>query len=385
MSVTAPAGFAASGGSAGIKPDGSPDLALILAASPIPAAAVFTTSRTAAPPVHLGRRTIQGGRLRSIVVNSGCANAGTGAAGLVDAEQMRTAAAEAIGSVPDEVLVCSTGPIGPRVPVGRIGAALPELVAGAGATPDHGLRAARAIMTTDTVPKQAVSDRSGWRVGGMAKGAGMVRPDMATMLAFLTTDAVVEAAVLDRALRRAVDVTFHCLTIDGCRSTNDTVAVMASGESGVVPVEAELETAITEVCRSLARQMAADAEGATRVVDLAVRGTASDSDARTLAMAITDSALVRSSFYGADPNWGRILGALGVTPVPVDPDAVEISYEGVVMARGGIALPVDEAEVSALMSGDFSVEVIVGEGPGRAEIVTTDLTPDYVRFNGERS
>lgn len=385
MSVTAARGFVAGGAHGGIKPSGELDLAYLAAAGPVPAAAVFTTSTTAAPPVTRGRRVVAGGRLRAIVVNSGCANAGTGAPGMGDAERMAEAVAGAAGADPSDVLVCSTGPIGTRLPMPGILAAVPGLVASAGAGPEEAGAAARAILTTDTVAKEARVDGDGWVLGGMAKGAGMVRPDMATMLAFLTTDAIVPAATLDRALRRAVGPTFHCLTIDGCQSTNDTVAVLASGESGIEPDEEDLTAALTAACASLARQMAADAEGATRVVDIAVRGAAGDGEARRLAMAVADSALVRSSFYGADPNWGRVLGALGVAGVPVDPASVDVSYQGVAVARGGVATGADEDEVAALMAGDFTVEVTVGDGPGSAAIVTTDLTPDYVRFNGERS
>jgi glutamate N-acetyltransferase / amino-acid N-acetyltransferase len=384
--VVAPAGFVAAGTACGIKASGEPDLSLVAAGSPVPAAAVFTTSRAAAPPVVLGRRVLSSGLLRAVVVNSGCANAGTGEAGLADAEAVSACAAEALGARPGEVLVSSTGPIGPRLPVDRIRGALPGLVDGAGRTPEHALAAARGIMTTDSMPKLAGHlAPAGWRVGGMAKGAGMVRPDLATMLAFVTTDAVFDAPELDAVLRRAVDVTFNCLNVDGCQSTNDTVLVMASGESGIRPDPVEFAAAVTEVCRALSRQMAADAEGASKVVDLRVRGAAGDREARALAMAIADSALVRSSFYGGDPNWGRVLAALGAAGVELDPTAVGIAYEGVPVAGGGVGIGADEDQVAALLAGDFTLDVVVGDGPGAAEVVTTDLTPDYVRFNGERS
>jgi glutamate N-acetyltransferase / amino-acid N-acetyltransferase len=384
--VLAPAGFVAAGVACGIKVSGEPDLSLLAADVPVPAAAVFTTSRAAAPPVVLGRRVLSSCRLRAVVVNSGCANAGTGEAGLADAEAVSACAAAALGAGPAEVLVSSTGPIGPRLPVDRIRGALPGLVEGAGRTPQHALAAARGIMTTDSVPKLADHlAPAGWRVGGMAKGAGMVRPDLATMLAFVTTDAIVDAAELDVALRRAVDVTFNCLNVDGCQSTNDTVVVMASGQSGIRPDPVDFAAGLTDVCRALSRQMAADAEGASKVVDLRVRGAAGDREARALAMAIADSALVRSSFYGGDPNWGRVLAALGAAGVELDPTAVGIAYEGVPVAAGGMGIGADEDRVSALLGGDFTVDVVVGNGPGAADVVTTDLTPDYVRFNGERS
>jgi glutamate N-acetyltransferase / amino-acid N-acetyltransferase len=384
--VVAPAGFATAGTACGIKASGDPDLSLIVADSPVPTAAMFTTSRTAAPPVVLGRRVLAAGRLRAVVVNSGCANAGTGSAGLADAEMVAAAAAEALGAQPGEILVSSTGPIGPRLPVDRIRAALPGLAAAAGRTSDHALLAARGIMTTDSVPKLADHEAAGgWRVGGMAKGAGMVRPDLATMLAFVTTDAIVDAGELDAVLRGAADATFNCLNLDGCQSTNDTVLLMASGAAGVRPDPTEFEAAVTEVCRALSRLMATDAEGASKVVDLSVRGAPGDREARALAMAVADSSLVRASFYGADPNWGRVLAALGTAGVDLDPDAVDIAYQGVPVAAGGVGIGTDENLVSELLAGDFTVDVVVGKGPGAASVVTTDLTPDYVRFNGARS
>ncbi len=391
VSVTAAAGFSANGLHCGIKPDGAHDLSTVYADASVPAAAVFTTSLTAAPPVLLSRRRVAGGTARAVIVNSGSANAGTGAAGYRDAEDMAADLARALGCMPQEVLVCSTGPIGGRLPINDIARAVPDLVAGAGTSPEHGTLAARGIMTTDSVPKEAVVRRSGVTVGGMAKGAGMVRPDMATMLALITTDATVAAAgahhtgPLGDALVRATCRTFNALNIDGCQSTNDTVTLMASGKSGVVLEPAELESMLIEVCQDLAFQMAADAEGASKVVTIEISGAATDNDARQIGMSVADSALVRSSFYGADPNWGRVLGALGVTGVALDVDEIEISYEGTTVARSGVGVGVDEDRLSARLRGDFTLAIRVGSGPGEARVVTTDLTPDYVVFNGERS
>ena len=391
MSVTAAAGFSANGLHCGIKPDGAHDLSAVLAASSVPTAAVFTTSVTAAPPVHLSRSRVAGGSARAIIINSGSANAGTGAAGFRDAEDMTADLARALGCLPQEVLVCSTGPIGGRLPINDITRSIPDLVAGAGTSGQHGTLAARGIMTTDSVPKEAVVSRHGVTVGGMGKGAGMIRPDMATMLAFITTDASVPAAgphntgPLGDMLVRATARTFNALNIDGCQSTNDTVTLMASGESGVVLDPGELESMLVEVCESLALQMAADAEGASKVVTITVSGAASDADARQVGMSVADSALVRSSFYGADPNWGRVLGALGVTGVALDADEVEISYDGTTVARNGVGVGVDEDELSARLAGDFTLAIRIGSGPGEASVVTTDLTPEYVVFNGERS
>lgn len=383
--VTAAAGFLANGVASGIKAGGAPDLSLVTASETVPAAAVFTRSLTAAPSVLLSRERVRSGRARAIVLNSGCANAGTGAAGLRASERMAASAAAALGSPAEDVLVCSTGPIGPVLPVDRIEAAMPVLVAGLGAGEAHGLAAATGIMTTDSVPKQAAAGGDGYVVGGMAKGAGMIRPDMATMLSVLTTDAIADAEILRAVLRAAVASTFNCLNVDGCQSTNDTVILLASGASGVRPGVSDLADGVEAVCRDLARAMAADAEGASKVVTIRVSGAGSDAEARRLGMATADSALVRSSFYGADPNWGRVFGALGVAGVALDPSLVSISYEGVEVCRAGVGVGVDEDALAARLEGDFAVGIVVGDGPGAAEIVTTDLTPDYVRFNGERS
>jgi glutamate N-acetyltransferase / amino-acid N-acetyltransferase len=385
MSVVAAGGFRASGLAAGIKPTGAPDMTLIAADRPVAAAGVFTTSRTAAPPVQVSRRHLAGGTAQAIVVNSGAANAGTGAGGLADALAMAEETARLLGCEVDEVLVCSTGPIGGRLPMDRVLAGIPRLVADLGTEESHAAAAASGILTTDSVTKSATDGGDGWTVGGIAKGAGMVRPDMATMLAFLTTDAVAPAAVLDAVLRPAVDATFNALNIDGCQSTNDTVFLLASGASGVEADPLELAASVESVCRSLARQMAEDAEGASKVVTIVVSGAADDRAARTLGRAIADSALVRSSFYGGDPNWGRVLAALGVAGEEVDVDRVGITYAGVPVCRGGVLAPFDEESVAGLLAGDFTLEVCVGSGGGRSRVLTTDLTPDYVVFNGERS
>ena len=385
MSVVASRGFRAAGTAAGIKASGAHDMALVVADESVAAAGIFTTSRTAAPPVEVSRAHLASGTARAIIVNSGSANAGTGEPGRVDAQAMAAAVAAELGCDPSEIVVCSTGPIGGRLPMDRILGAIPGLVAELGASADHAEEAARGILTTDSVPKTATVARGEWTVGGMAKGAGMVRPDMATMLAFLTTDAVATTQMLHAALSAAADLTFNSLNIDGCQSTNDTVVILASGASGVEPSAEELGGAVEAVCRDLARQMAKDAEGASKVVELQVSGAVDDRSARLLGMGIADSALVRSSFFGGDPNWGRVLAALGVAGEPVDPDHVQIAYDGTVVCRHGVAAPFDDAELSARLAGDFTVSVQVGTGPGRALVTTTDLTPDYVVFNGERS
>lgn len=383
--VTAAAGFRAAGAAIGIKSSGAPDLSLLVADRAVPTVAVFTTSLAAAPPVVLGRSRVGSGSVRAIVINSGIANAGTGEAGLADATAVGAVLAAELGCPEDDVLVCSTGVIGPRLPVDAIAAAVPSLVADLGTDGEHAEAAARGIMTTDSVPKQSVTTGDGWLLGGMAKGAGMIRPDMATMLAYVTTDAVLDTETMWPALKSAVDVTFNCLNVDGCQSTNDTVVLMASGASGVEPDPDAFEKALEKTCADLAMQMARDAEGASKVVTIEVSGAADDGDARELGRSVADSALVRSAFHGSDPNWGRVLGALGVAGVRLDQTKVEISFAGVSVCQAGVAVPVDEDALSARMVSDFGVTIAVGDGSGTARVVTTDLTPDYVRFNAERS
>lgn len=360
-------------------------MSLLVADEAVPTVAVFTRSQAPAPHVDLDRRRLISGRARAVVVNSGCANAATGAAGLADAEAMSAGVAVELDCDSDHVLVCSTGVIGTRLPMDAIMAAIPGLVADLDTDAAHGEAAAHGIMTTDSVPKQAISEGRGWTIGGMSKGAGMVRPDMATMLAFLTTDAVLDVEAMQPILAEAVANTFNCLDIDGCQSTNDTVILMASGVSGVTPDHELFSAALEAVCGDLVRQMARDAEGATKVVAIEVSGAASREDARRLGRQVADSALVRAAFHGADPNWGRVLGALGSAEVALDQSQVAICFAGVPVCSGGVAVDVDEPAVVRAMAGDFEVYISVGEGDGAATVITTDLTPDYVRFNSDRS
>lgn len=387
MSVTAPEGFVAAASAAGLKPGDATDVALIVADPGSVAAAVFTTNRATAAPVTLSRKHLASGAVtRAVVLNSGCANAATGAVGDSHAETMAGTVAGAVGCDVTEVLVCSTGPIGTRLPIERVVAGIEVAAVGLSGDAAAGSAAAEAILTTDSRAKEAVRPGEGYTVGGMAKGAGMIRPDMATMLAVITTDAVADADVLDTALRVAVDQSFHALDIDGCPSTNDTVILWSSGVSGVAADVADLAAVVGEVCSDLARQIAADAEGASRVVTLDIGGAADDDTARRLGRAVADSTLVRSAFHGGDPNWGRIVAALGATDLTYDPDAVAICFEDVPVAAGGTGVDFDEdALVERLANGDFTVSIVVGDGEGTARVLTTDLTPDYVRFNAERS
>jgi len=386
MSVTAPKGFKAAGISAGIKEDGILDLAIVSAPTAVPAAAVFTTNMAAAAPVRLSRRHLAASpTARAVVLNSGCANAATGERGRAVAELTANRTAELLGCSPEEVLVCSTGMIGPHLAPEAMTAGVAAALEDLGEDEESGTKAARAIMTTDSVPKEVVVRADGFTVGGMAKGAGMIRPDMATMLVVLTTDAVAEPQVLDEALRIAVDYSFHALNVDGCPSTNDSVIAMASGASGFTPEPEDLAAALTGAAVDLARRIAADAEGASRVVTLVVTGAIDDAAARRIGRSVADSILVRSSFYGADPNWGRIIGALGEVDEEVDFHDVSIAFAGTTVAREGVGIHFDEDTVSRAMTGDFGVTISVGVGPGTARVFTTDLTPDYVRFNSERS
>ena len=386
MSITFPRGFLASATAAGIKPSGALDLSLVLAAAPVPTAAVFTQNAAAAPPVDLSRRHMaaSGGRVRGVILNSGCANAATGPRGARAARGMASAAAEAVNCRPAEVLVCSTGPIGPHLPMQKIVPAVAQLADQVSDTPEAARRAADGILTTDTFRKEKSADGP-FRVGGMAKGAGMIRPKMATMLAVVTTDARVSPKRLQEVLRQVADETFNSINIDGCESTNDTVILMASGASGVEPSTEDLTEAVRLVCAGLARDIIVDAEESTRVITLRVRGATDSGSARRMGMAIADSDLVRCSFYGGDPNWGRLVAALGACGEKLEASRIGIAYQGIPVASNGMFTGVDLTAVEAELKEDFTVEITVGEGPGAAEILTCDLTPGYVTYNGEPS
>ena len=386
MSVTAAEGFTASGVHCGIKDDGAFDLAMVRSASPASAAAVFTSSSTAAAAVAYGRSVVPGGRLQALVIASGCANAGTGEAGYDAVLQVAESAASAMAVSAEDVLVCTTGPIGALLPVDLVREGLTVGAAELSDASSSGTAAARGILTTDSISKEAVRQAEGYVIGGMAKGAGMVRPDMATMLGFITTDAIVSPTDLHAALRAAVDITFNCLNIDGCQSTNDTVAIMASGTSGIEPALDVFTDELTNVCRDLAWQMASDAEGASRVVTMEITGATTNEDAREIGKSIADASIVRASFYGGDPNWGRLLAAAGASRRGVTTNGFTVAYEGVTVAADGVGVAHDETALNAtLEKGDFTVALSVGAGDGTATIVTTDLTPEYVMFNSERT
>src|SRR3954468_2005422 len=374
MAVTAPGGFVAAGTHCGIKADGAPDLSLVATADgkPVTAAAVFTSDLATAAPVQVSRRHLEAtdGRASAVVLNSGNANAATGESGRDDAERMCAQVAADLGCNASDVLVCSTGLIGIPLPMAVIESGIPPLVAARAS--DGGADAAEAIRTTDTVRKEVVVQGPGFTVGGMAKGAAMLAPNMATMLAVLTTDAAVDSGGLDAALEAAIADSFNSLSVDGCTSTNDTVIVLASGRAGAVDFRAFAEC-VAEACASLATQMAEDAEGATKVARVRVTGAASDEEAKLAARKVAESQLVKCSLFGADPYWGRIVSELGTAGVAFDPDRVEIAYGGTVVASKGIAAPYDEAAVRRHLTGrHVEIRADLGLGSGEALILTND-------------
>ena len=382
MSVTAPAGFAAAGVASGIKPSGDPDLALVATADhrPVAAAGVFTKNRATAAPVLVSADHLAatGGRAAAVVLNSGNANACTGAPGRTDAERTCALVAEQLGCERRSVLVCSTGLIGIPLPMDAVEAGIAPLTAALG---DDGAAAAEAIRTTDTVRKEAVVAAGPFTVGGMAKGAAMLAPSMATMLAVLTTDAVAEPQVLAGALRAGVADSFNALLVDGATSTNDTVLLLASGASGHRDDAALAET-VAAACTDLARQMASDAEGATKLVEVRVTGAESDEDARRAARAVAGSLLCKCSWYGCDPYWGRVVSELGSSGAAFDPDAVSVAYGDVTVCREGTAAAHDAAALEKAMAArDLLVAADLGLGPGSATVLTCDLTHGYVDEN----
>lgn len=392
--VTAPAGFRAAGIAAGIKASGAPDLALVFNEGPDYAAAgVFTRNKIKAAPVQWSQQVLTTGRLRAVVLNSGGANACTGPLGFQDTHATAEAVATALsdwgtetGAI--EVAVCSTGLIGDRLPMDKVLAGVTEIVHEIAGGLTGGDDAARAIMTTDTVPKQvalhhSVESGENWTLGGMAKGAGMLAPSLATMLVVLTTDAVADAAALDTALRRATALTFDRLDVDGSCSTNDTVLLLASGASEIAPSQDDLNEAVLRVCDDLCAQLQADAEGVTKRVVITVTGADTEDDALVAARVIARDSLVKTALFGSDPNWGRVLAAVGIAPVKLDPERISVSFNGSPVCIDGAGAP--GAREVDLSGEDIIVVVDLGVGGGHASIRTTDLSHAYVEENSAYS
>jgi glutamate N-acetyltransferase/amino-acid N-acetyltransferase len=386
MSVTAAEGFVAAGCHAGVKRRRY-DMAMIATEDrrAVAAAAVFTQNKFFAPPVAASRERLRanGGRAAAVVVNSGNANAGTGAPGRADSEAMCQATAEALGVDAGEVLVCSTGIIGTPLPMDKILAATPKLARKLSV--DGARDAARGILTTDHKEKEALVRGSTFTVGGMAKGCGMIAPNMATMLAFLTTDADVSAEEMTAILRDAADRTFNTLNVDGATSTNDTVFLLASGRRGR-PDMAEFADAVHKVCEDLTYQMARDAEGMTKIVALRVTGAASDAEARAAAKSIAENNLVKCSWYGGDPYWGRLLAAAGSAGVAFEAERAKVAYGGIVVSRGGANAEHDHEAVAEHMKKErIEIEVALGLGNGAAQVIGIDLGPGYIKENSKTS
>ncbi|RUP01414.1 MAG: bifunctional glutamate N-acetyltransferase/amino-acid acetyltransferase ArgJ [Mycobacterium sp.] len=388
--VTAPAGFRAAGIAAGIKVSGAPDLAMVFNEGPDYAAAgVFTRNKVKAAPVLWTQQVLTTGRLRAVVLNSGGANACTGPGGFQDTHATAEAVAAALsdwgtetGAI--EVGVCSTGLIGDRLPMDKVLAGVADIVHEMHGGLTGGDDAAHAIMTTDTVPKQvALHHPDKWTVGGMAKGAGMLAPSLATMLCVITTDAVADAEALDQALRRAAARTFDRLDIDGSCSTNDTVLLLASGASEIAPNQGDLDEAVLRVCDDLCAQLQADAEGVTKRVTVTVTGAATEDEAVTAARVIARDSLVKTAVFGSDPNWGRVVAAVGMAPVDLDPERITVSFNGFVVYREGAGAP--GAREVDLSGADIHVVVDLAIGDGQADIRTTDLSHAYVEENSAYS
>jgi glutamate N-acetyltransferase/amino-acid N-acetyltransferase len=385
--ITAPRGFVAGGVHAGLKASGKLDLSLVASADgrPVSAAAVFTSNKLAAAPVQVSRAHLaaSAGRVAAVIINSGNANAATGLAGYEHAEQMCALTAAELQCRPEEVLVCSTGLIGIPLPFDLLETGIPRVSAALSTM--GGTDAAAGIMTTDTVRKEVIHQGSTFKVGAMAKGAGMLQPNMATMLAFLTTDAAVEPADLHVMLRLAVDRSFNRLTIDGAQSTNDTVIALASGQAGQVNA-AELQEALDAVCYDLAMQMADDAEGSTKTVIIRVEGAADDLQALHAARSVANNQLAKCSWYGKNAYWGRVAAAVGASGIEFDPDKFTISYGSTVTAAGGVAVEFDEAKMAEYFENRrIHITTHLGLGDGLGEIITIDLGHGYVDENMGKS
>ncbi|HEV3271959.1 MAG TPA: bifunctional glutamate N-acetyltransferase/amino-acid acetyltransferase ArgJ [Candidatus Methylacidiphilales bacterium] len=388
--VTSAEGFQAAGVACGIKPRGEKDMALIVSDVPAEAAAMFTTNTVKAAPVKVSMRHLRNGKMRGVVINSGCANACTGVGGIADAKTMVEHAAKESGTKPREWLVCSTGRIGNRLPMAQVRRGIEKAAAKLDAK--NGAEAAKAIMTTDTRRKEFAMrfkvDGRKVTIGGMAKGAGMIHPKMATMLCVVTTDASIDRGALENCVAEAVEHSFNRISVDGDTSTNDTVIVMANGLSGTNllksyhPQFGLFKKTLAHVMRKLARMIVEDGEGITRVVDVAVKGAANDQEAKLAALAVAKSELIKTSWTGGDPNWGRIMAALGYSGARVREEMVEIFYDGLLAVANGQPSKTPQAKLRKLVRRPkFTITIHLHSGMGEYSILTTDLTEEYVRIN----
>ena len=382
--ICAPAGFFGGSVSSGVKNPKAPrdDTAMLMSDKPCTSAATFTTNLVKAAPVHLSMEHLKSGNIRGVILNSGNANACTGAQGLADARVMASAAAARIGLEPEQMLVCSTGRIGVPLPIKRIEAGIAALRL----SRRGGLSCAQAIMTSDTFPKEiafAVETEGGtFHIGGIAKGAGMINPNMATMLCVITTDASVPQPALRVALRAAVENSFNRITIDGDMSTNDTVILLANGASGIAPPLSQFQEALDTTSKDLARMIVKDGEGVTKLVEVEVQGAASAGDARRAAEAVANSTLVKCAWAGGDPNWGRIMDAVGYSGARMIEEKTQIWYGDLPIVERGVAARTPWAKLKAVAAGkEFTVKIDLSLGKFSHTVWTTDLTEEYVRFN----
>ena len=386
--VTAPSGYRAAGVQTGVKESGAKDLALVYSTRPANAAAVYTTNKVQGAPIAIDREHLADGQARAVILNSGNANVCNGAVGLDHARRMCARTASELGLQPEEVLVCSTGLIGVPLPIAQIEAGIPRLVAAL--SEEGGGDAAEAILTTDTAPKSCAVEvelESGRAVvGAMAKGAAMIAPNMATMLAVVTTDAPVPSGPLQELLSQAIQRTFNCITVDGDMSTSDTVILLANG-AGAKLSERDCEglyEGIECVCRQMAQAIARDAEGSSKLITIAVRGAATEAEARQVGIAVANSSLVKTAAFGNDPNWGRILCAMGYAGVDFDPERARVSLCGTDIYGSGAGLAYDASKLSAAMQAEeMAIDIDLAMGSAAAEIFTCDLTYEYVRLNAE--
>ena len=386
--ITAPSGYRAAGIQTGVKESGAKDLALVYSTRPASAAAVYTTNKVQGAPIAIDREHLADGKARAVILNSGNANVCNGAVGLDHARRMCARTASELGLQPEEVLVCSTGLIGVPLPIAQIEAGIPRLVAAL--SEEGGGDAAEAILTTDTVPKSCAVEvelESGRAVvGALAKGAAMIAPNMATMLSVVTTDAAVPSGPLQELLSQAIQRTFNCITVDGDMSTSDTVILMANGAAEELSERdcAGLYEGIECVCRQMAQAIARDAEGSSKLITIAVRGAATEAEARQVGIAVANSSLVKTAAFGNDPNWGRILCAMGYAGVDFDPARVRVALCGTDIYGNGAGLAYDASKLSAAMQAEeMVIDIDLAMGAAAAEIFTCDLTYEYVRLNAE--